>query len=169
MCSSDLGRLLAIDRDADALASENAREMLGDPRFQLQQGCFSGMQQIAEAQGLLGRFQGILLDLGVSSPQLDDPQRGFSFLREGPLDMRMDASTGMSAAEWLQQVAEQELVRVLFAYGEERFARRIAAAVIKQRLQEPIRTTRQLAQLIEAAVPLREKHKHPAKIGRAHV
>ena len=156
------GRLLAIDRDADALASENAREMLDDPRFQLQQGCFSGMQQIVEAQGLLGRFHGILLDLGVSSPQLDDAQRGFSFLREGPLDMRMDAGAGMSAAEWLEQVAEQELVRVLFEYGEERFARRIAAAVIKQRMQEPLRTTRQLAQLIEAAVPLREKHKHPA-------
>ncbi len=156
------GRLLALDRDADAVDSENARKMRDDYRFQLQQGCFSRMRQIIEAQGLLGNVDGILLDLGVSSPQLDDPQRGFSFLRDGPLDMRMNTGQGMSAAEWLEQVSEQELVRVLFEFGEERFARRIAAAVVKERVQEPLRTTRQLARLIEAAVPVREKHKHPA-------
>lgn len=158
----DAGRLLAIDRDADAIDSQNAREMRDDHRFQLQQGCFSRMQQIVEGKGLSGRIDGILLDLGVSSPQLDDPQRGFSFLRNGPLDMRMDAGTGMTAAAWLEQVEERELVRVLFEYGEERFARRIAAAVVRQRIEEPLRTTRQLAQLIEEAVPIREKHKHPA-------
>jgi 16S rRNA (cytosine1402-N4)-methyltransferase len=102
------------------------------------------------------------MDLGVSSPQLDNAERGFSFLRDGPLDMRMDSNHGLSAAEYLARVEEKELVRVLFEYGEERFARRIANAVVTQRQQQPLQTTLQLAKLIENSVPFRDKHKHPA-------
>ena len=98
----------------------------------------------------------------MSSPQLDNPERGFSFLRDGPLDMRMDGSTGVSAEQWLSSVDEKDLVKVLFEYGEEKFARRIARAIVEQRVQAPITTTRQLALLIEDAVSVREKHKHPA-------
>jgi len=102
------------------------------------------------------------MDLGVSSPQLDDSSRGFSFLRDGPLDMRMDTSKGISAAEWLAQVDEQFLVTVLFEYGEERFARRIAKAIIEKRQNAQIKTTHELARLIEDVIPKREKNKHPA-------
>jgi len=104
----------------------------------------------------------VLMDLGVSSPQLDDSARGFSFMRDGPLDMRMDDSAGLSAAEWLQQVDEKDLVKVLFEYGEERFARRIAQAIVERRDENPVKTTLDLAKLIETVVPKREKHKHPA-------
>lgn len=156
------GRLLALDRDWAACDSDYARELLKDERFTLKHSRFSELQSIAEHEGLAGNVDGILIDLGVSSPQLDDAERGFSFLRDGPLDMRMDATTGVSAASWLASVDEKELVRVLFDYGEERFARRIARAVIDKRAQSPITTTKQLAGLIEDAVPVREKHKHPA-------
>jgi 16S rRNA (cytosine1402-N4)-methyltransferase len=111
---------------------------------------------------MTGQVDGILMDLGVSSPQLDTPERGFSFLRDGLLDMRMDSTTGISAQQWLSTVDEQHLIKVLFDYGEERFARRIARSIIEKRLISPITTTRQLAELIEAAVPIREKYKHPA-------
>lgn len=156
------GRLLAFDRDADAINSDYAQEMLKDKRFKLMHSCFSELENKVACEGLDGHIDGILMDLGVSSPQLDNPERGFSFLRDGPLDMRMDGSTGVSAAQWLATVDEQDLVRVLFEYGEERFARRIARAVIEKRAQSPIVTTGQLAGLIEEAVPFREKHKHPA-------
>lgn len=156
------GRLLAFDRDADAVNSDFAQIMCKDKRFQLKHSCFSGLESLAEAEGLLGNVDGILLDLGVSSPQLDNPERGFSFLRDGALDMRMDAHSGVSAAEWLATVDESLLIKVLFDYGEERFARRIARAVIEKRAETPIETTRQLAKLIEDAVPVKEKHKHPA-------
>lgn len=158
----DAGKLMAIDRDADAINSEYAKALLADERLTLKQCCFSKLERIAEDEGLMGRVDGILLDLGVSSPQLDAPERGFSFLRDGPLDMRMDGNAGMSAAEWLAHVDEKHLVKVLFDYGEERFARRIARAIIDRRAKLPITTTRQLAELIEDTVPLREKHKHPA-------
>lgn len=156
------GRLLAFDRDADAINSDYAQEMLKDKRFKLMHSCFSELENKVASEGLAGHVDGILMDLGVSSPQLDNPERGFSFLRDGPLDMRMDGSTGVSAAQWLATVDEQDLVRVLFEYGEERFARRIARAVIEKRAQSPIVTTGQLAGLVEEAVPFREKHKHPA-------
>jgi 16S rRNA (cytosine1402-N4)-methyltransferase len=159
----DGGRLLALDRDPDAVDSVYAEQLLNDKRFTLKHSCFSQLQAVAESEDMAaGQVGGILIDLGVSSPQLDDPGRGFSFLRDGPLDMRMDSSTGVSAAQWLAGVGEAELVKVLFEYGEERFARRIARAVITQRLQTPITTTCQLAKIIEDAVPGREKHKHPA-------
>ncbi len=156
------GKLLAIDRDLAAVNSSYAAELSKDPRFQIHHGCFSGLESLIKAQGLQGKVSGVLMDLGVSSPQLDDSARGFSFLRDGPLDMRMDKTTGVSAAEWLESVEEQALVKVLFEYGEERFARRIAKAVVEKRQHQPIRTTGDLARLIEDAVPKREKHKHPA-------
>jgi 16S rRNA (cytosine1402-N4)-methyltransferase len=156
------GRLLAIDRDPDAIKSEAAQRLLQDHRFQLFHGCFSELAEIVGREGLQGRIDGILLDLGVSSPQLDDPDRGFSFMREGPLDMRMNSAGGLSAADWLASVSEKELVRVLFEYGEERHARRIAKAIVARRTAEPIRTTRQLAELIAQTAPATERHKHPA-------
>ena len=156
------GQLLAFDRDADAINSDYAQAMLADKRFKLKHSCFSELENIVKSENLEGKVNGILLDLGVSSPQLDNPERGFSFLRDGPLDMRMDSNTGVSAQQWLANVDETDLVKVLFDYGEERFARRIAQAVVEKRAQSTIATTRQLAELIEDAVPVREKHKHPA-------
>ncbi|MEI6270693.1 MAG: 16S rRNA (cytosine(1402)-N(4))-methyltransferase RsmH, partial [Methylococcaceae bacterium] len=156
------GQLLAFDRDSDAINSDYAQAMLADDRFKLKHSCFSQLENIVESAGLAGKIDGILLDLGVSSPQLDNPERGFSFLRDGPLDMRMDGSTGVSAEQWLASVDEKDLIKVLFEYGEEKFARRIARAIVEQRVQAPITTTRQLALLIEDAVSVREKHKHPA-------
>ncbi len=159
---NDSGRLLAFDRDMDALNSVSADELQRDQRFTLHHGCFSTMEAVVERYGWQGKVDGVLLDLGVSSPQLDDSLRGFSFLRDGPLDMRMDGSTGISAAEWLAKIDEQSLVKVLFDYGEERFARRIAGAVMETRQQLPLQTTLDLARLIEKVVPRREKNKHPA-------
>lgn len=156
------GRLLAFDRDLDAISSSEAEAMLKDKRFSLHHGCFSELAEVVEHQGYKGKIDGILMDLGVSSPQLDTADRGFSFLRDGPLDMRMDTGRGLSAAQYLMQVDEQDLVRVLFEYGEERFSRRIARAIIEQRQQQPLQTTLQLAKLIENSVPFRDKHKHPA-------
>jgi len=161
-CLGEDGRLLAFDRDLAAINSTNAEEMRKDPRFELHHGCFSELESVADQHGWKGKVDGVLMDLGVSSPQLDDSERGFSFLRDGPLDMRMDDSTGISAAEWLAQVEEQALIKVLFEYGEERFARRIAKAVVERRQESPLQTTGDLARLIEDVVPKREKHKHPA-------
>jgi 16S rRNA (cytosine1402-N4)-methyltransferase len=156
------GRLVAIDRDSAAVSSDDARIMREDSRFALQHRPFSELENIARQEDLLGKVDGILMDLGVSSPQLDTPERGFSFLRDGPLDMRMDDTSGVSAQQWLAEVDEKELVRVLFDYGEERFARRIAKAVVERRVLSPITDTRQLAALVAEAVPIKEKHKHPA-------
>ena len=155
------GRLLGLDRDPEALAA--GRDLADqDPRFSMERGRFAELGAVAERTGLSGRIDGILLDIGVSSPQLDDPSRGFSFSAEGPLDMRMDPDSGESAAQWLAGAAEAEIARVLRELGEERFAGRIARAIVQARLQGPIRTTRALATLCEAAVPTREPGKHPA-------
>jgi 16S rRNA (cytosine1402-N4)-methyltransferase len=159
---SDSGKLLALDRDWQAINSVEAGGMLKDDRFILKQGRFSDLEKIVVQQGWSGLVSGILMDIGVSSPQLDDAERGFSFLQDGPLDMRMDKIADESAELWLAKIKEKDLVKVLFEFGEERFARRIAKAVVEQREQTPITTTRQLAALIEKAVPFREKHKHPA-------
>lgn len=156
------GRLLAVDRDLEAINSETARALLKDKRFALKQGCFSALESILTEEAMMGRVDGLLLDLGVSSPQLDNPDRGFSFVKDGPLDMRMNTAMGVSAAEWLARVGEQELADVLFHYGEERFARRIARTVVEARKQAPITTTSQLVKLIEHAQPIRDKYKHPA-------
>jgi len=156
------GRLLAFDRDLDAINSDYAQAMLEDKRFKLKHTHFSALENIVVSEGLAGKVDGILMDLGVSSPQLDNPERGFSFLRDGPLDMRMDGNSGVTAEQWLAAVDEKELVKVLFEYGEERFARRIARAIVEKRAVSPITTTRELAKLIEDVVPGKEKHKHPA-------
>ena len=155
------GRLLAMDRDPDAVAAgqEPAR---GDARFQVHRGRYAELPRLAAQQGLRGRIDGLLLDLGVSSPQLDRAERGFSFSADGPLDMRMDPDCGESAAEWLAGAEEREIVRVLKDYGEERFAKRIARAICTARATQAIDTTAQLAALCERAVPFREPGKHPA-------
>ena len=156
------GRLLAFDRDLTAINSDVANELREDSRFHLHHGCFSELEAVVNQLGWQGNIAGIFMDLGVSSPQLDEAQRGFSFLREGPLDMRMDSSQGLSAAEWLQQVEEKQLVNVLFEYGEERFSRRIAKAIIERRETAPLTTTLELAKLIENTIPKKDKFKHPA-------
>ncbi|NJD08301.1 MAG: 16S rRNA (cytosine(1402)-N(4))-methyltransferase RsmH [Methylococcaceae bacterium] len=153
------GRLLALDKDAAALSSIEASLLREDGRFELVQSSFARLAELCELRGWTGKVAGVLLDLGVSSPQLDEAERGFSFLRDGPLDMRMDTNQGPTAAEWLATVDEAELARVLREYGEERFAGRIARAVVARR---PLLTTGQLVAVIEAAVPTREKNKHPA-------
>jgi len=158
----DAGRLLAFDRDLDAINSVEARQLADEQRFILHHGCFDELVDVVAGVGWVGQVDGILLDLGVSSPQLDVAERGFSFLREGPLDMRMDTTRGLSAAEYLAQVDEQALVQVLFEYGEERFARRIAKAIVEQRKTTPLETTAQLAGLVAQAVPFKDKYKHPA-------
>jgi 16S rRNA (cytosine1402-N4)-methyltransferase len=154
-------RLIVVDRDPRAL--EAARELAGaDPRVSAVRGSFGSIEQIAVAQGVLGKVDGVLLDLGVSSPQLDEAERGFSFLRDGPLDMRMDPESGQSAADWLNSATEKDMARVLARFGEEPSARRIARAICAARKTESISRTRQLADLIEAVKPRRGKEKHPA-------
>ncbi len=155
------GRLIAFDRDADAIAWGRER-FAGEKRLSLYQKPFSSMLEVAGAEGVKGRVNGVLLDLGVSSPQLDDASRGFSFQQSGPLDMRMDRSRGPSAAQWLNSAKEEEIARVLWEYGEERFSRRIARAIVRRRQERPLQTTEELAQLVASAVPSREKRKHPA-------
>ena len=156
------GRLLALDRDPRAVASREATLLREDGRFFLEQGCFSRLEEFAERYGWAGRISGILMDLGVSSPQLDEPERGFSFQRNGFLDMRMDTGQGITAAQWLAGVAESDLAAVLRNFGEERYARRIARAIVARRKESPVRTTGELAGIIERAIPFREKGKHPA-------
>lgn len=156
------GRLLALDKDPDAVKSDAAEALSADPRFTLRHGSFARLAEFVEQQGWTGRVSGVLMDLGVSSPQLDEAGRGFSFTRNGPLDMRMDTSQGMTAAEWLAGVPEHDLARVISDFGEERFARRIARAIVARRGERPLETTGDLAGVIERAVPTREKGKHPA-------
>lgn len=153
------GRLLASDKDPAAVTTAQ-RRFGADPRFAIIHGSFTDLVAAVAERGWLGRVDGILLDLGVSSPQLDDASRGFSFQSNGPLDMRMDPSRGQSAAQWLAQADEEEIALVLKEYGEERHARRIARAIVGQRGQ--LRTTADLAELIARANPSHEKHKHPA-------
>ena len=155
------GCLIATDRDPRAI--EEAKT-ISDPRFQIFHTTFSAIPAVCEELGLTGKIDGILLDLGVSSPQLDDAERGFSFMRDGPLDMRMDTTKGLSAAEWLDQVSIDDLTWVLKEFGEERFAKRIATAIVNfnKTSGQKITRTLQLAQIISDAVPFKDKHKHPA-------
>jgi 16S rRNA (cytosine1402-N4)-methyltransferase len=155
------GRLLAMDKDPQAVRSGLAR-FQGDRRFRIERGSFAFLQQFVDRLGLVGKVNGILFDLGVSSPQLENPRGGFSFAQEGPLDMRMDPDSTPSAAAWLAKAKEAEIADVLKTYGEERYARRIARAIVAARRCAPISTTVQLADLIAAAAPTRERHKHPA-------
>jgi 16S rRNA (cytosine1402-N4)-methyltransferase len=155
------GRVLAMDRDPEALMSGH-EQFAGEARLTMVHRPFSMLGQSVEERGWRGRVNGILFDLGVSSPQLDEPARGFSFVREGPLDMRMDPTRGESAADWLARATEQEIADVLYTLGEERYARRIARAIVRARDENPITTTRQLAAIVTGAVPTRERGKDPA-------
>lgn len=155
------GHLLAIDRDPQAVAEARAR-FGGDARFQIYHGPFSEMAQAVADAGMMGKVDGILLDLGVSSPQLDDAERGFSFQHDGPLDMRMDTTRGQSAAAWVASAKEEEISRVLWEYGEERYSRRMAKALVKARAAQPITRTAQLAKVIADAHPAWERGRHPA-------
>lgn len=155
------GRLLVIDKDPVAIETAN-RMFAGDERVVIARGSFGMLKQLVADQGWTGQVDGVLLDLGVSSPQLDNPDRGFSFRNDGALDMRMDPDSGRSAAEWLAGVSERELATVLREYGEERFAKRIARAIIEARAENPIKSTRQLASIIAKANPKWEPGKDPA-------
>merc|ERR1712000_84425 len=141
------GRLIGIDKDPLAIASGKELEQ-EDARFQIVQSSFADMKEALAAQGI-NQVNGILLDLGVSSPQLDDAERGFSFMKDGPLDMRMNPDEGMSASEWCMTTSETEIARVLKEYGEERFAKRMARAIVTTRVEEEITRTKQLAELIK--------------------
>ncbi len=155
------GRLIGVDQDpqailaAQALAAEDARLSVLHQRF-------DHLPTHLHELGWFGKVDGLLMDLGVSSPQLDDAARGFSFLRDGLLDMRMNPQHGQSAAQWLQHAKQQEIADVLHEYGEERFARRLAKAIVQARGEQPLTHTVQLANIIAAAHPAWEKHKHPA-------
>lgn len=155
------GFLLAIDKDKEAIkyAHENFEKY---KNFQIRQGSFTMLQAFVNEMGLTQKINGILLDLGVSSPQLDDPMRGFSFLQDGPLDMRMDPSQKLDAATFINNGSFEEIAQVLKELGEERFANRIARAIVKERSIEPITRTKRLASIIAKANPAWEKHKHPA-------
>ena len=154
------GRLLGIDKDPEAIrvAEELAAS---DQRFDWFHGSFAELTGALDAQQW-PTVNGVMMDLGVSSPQLDDAERGFSFMRDGPLDMRMNPQQAPSAAQWLASADEKDIADVIFRYGEERFSRRIARLVVERRAEEPLETTRQLAELVAEAVPKKEKHKHPA-------
>ena len=155
------GRLLGFDKDPQAIATGQALAA-EDGRFVIVQRSFAEMAAAIQEQALAGKVQGVLLDLGVSSPQLDDPERGFSFMNDGPLDMRMDPSRGVSAAEFIAQAPEEEIARVFKEYGEERFARRMARAVVLRRETEPFLRTGDLAEVLKVANPAWEKGKNPA-------
>ncbi|MBZ5692190.1 16S rRNA (cytosine(1402)-N(4))-methyltransferase RsmH [Haemophilus influenzae] len=162
---SSNGRLIAVDRDPRAIAEAHK---IQDLRFQIEHNSFSHIPEICDKLNLVGKIDGILLDLGVSSPQLDEAERGFSFMKDGPLDMRMDTTQGLSAEEWLKQVSIEDLTWVLKTFGEERFAKRIATAIVDfnksavKNSTEFLSRSSQLAELISQAVPFKDKHKHPA-------
>ena len=154
-------RLVVIDRDANAIThARNSSQ--DDPRIEAVHSSFSRLKNILQDKNLLGEVDAILFDLGMSSPQLDQPERGFSFSHDGPLDMRMDQSEGVPAADWMKQIKEDELVKILQRFGEEKFARRIARNIKQALLHGDIETTAELSRLVSDAVPVREKHKHPA-------
>jgi len=154
------GRLLALDRDPTA--DKAAAQLTADPRFTFRRARFSQMADVVRAEWEDRLSDGVLLDLGVSSPQLDEAERGFSFQQDGPLDMRMDPKSGFSAAEWLNDAREEDIANVIYTYGEERFSRRIARTVVDARRSTPITRTLQLAELVRRAVPRAEPGRHPA-------
>lgn len=155
------GRLLAFDKDPGAVAFA-ADHFANEPRLIVHSGSFTDLDVVVSELDWKGRVNGILLDLGVSSPQLDDAARGFSFHKDGPLDMRMNPQAGLSASEWLAEAPEKEIADVLWRFGEERFSRRIARNIVADRDETPFTRTRDLAELIARSVSKREKGKHPA-------
>lgn len=158
---AESGRLLGVDKDPRAIEVGMAL-MADDARFTIRQESFDQLDIMLADMGVTGQADGILLDLGVSSPQLDEAERGFSFTQDGPLDMRMNPQEGLSAAQWLATAAEQDIADVIYRYGEDRFSRRIARAIVKEREVAPISRTLQLAEIVKQANPAWEKHKHPA-------
>jgi len=154
-------RLLVIDKDPLAIA-EAQRLSAVDSRVTVLQAGFANLAEVVAEQGMTGQVCGVLLDLGVSSPQLDDARRGFSFQNDGPLDMRMNPDEGLSAAQWLSVVKEVDLANVLFQYGDERFSRRIAKAIVAARQEQALTTTTQLAEIIKVAHPKWDHKRHPA-------
>lgn len=156
-------RLIAFDKDPEAVAYAK-QHFANEPRFSIIHSSFARLQLALEAKGVLGQVNGILFDLGVSSPQLDNPERGFSFSRDGQLDMRMDTTQGIDAMNWLATVGEKELADVLWQYGEEKYSRRIARAIVTMRDETPITSTAQLAEIVLRAVPKQKGtwDKHPA-------
>ncbi len=158
---NEKGRLLALDRDPEAIADAN-KKFGNDQRFSIVQSNFADLTAVIEQQGLLQQVDGLLLDLGVSSPQLDVAERGFSFSQDGELDMRMDPTTGLSATQWLAQVKLADLIDVLRTFGEERYSKRIATAIVNARDEAPITRTGQLAEIVKQAHPRWERHHHPA-------
>ena len=154
-------RLIAFDRDPEAIAVANALQT-EDERLEPKHSAFGEMSAVLGDMGLMGRVDGLLLDLGVSSPQLDDAERGFSFMRDGPLDMRMDTTQGISATQWINSASETEIADVLYHYGEERHSRRMARRVVAERTISPILRTGVLAEMIKEANPSWERDKHPA-------
>jgi len=155
------GRVFAMDRDPDAVQAGNVLAA-SDSRFVIEHESFAHLRDFLERRGVFGTVDGIVMDLGVSSPQLDDAKRGFSFQLDGPLDMRMDTTASQTAADWLSTATEKAITRVLLAYGEERSARRIARAICERRVERPFDSTAELAELIETVVPRRPGGKHPA-------
>ena len=154
------GRLLVVDRDKVAI--EHAEEKFkDDPRVMVAHGAFSQLGEFTQKHQLEG-LDGVLLDLGVSSPQLDDGERGFSFQQSGPLDMRMNQTEGQTAEEWLKVASQDQIIDVLKRYGEERYAKRIARNIVETRATSPINTTGKLVEICETSIPRKEKHKHPA-------
>lgn len=156
------GQLLAMDKDHSAIAAAKEQGFYQDPRFSIHQGSFTQLLALVRKNNVLAKVNGILLDLGVSSPQLDDSTRGFSFLLNGPLDMRMDQSQSLDAQQWLNTATTAEIREVIKEYGEERYALRIAKAIVAFREKTPLTTTKQLAEVVSQAHPRWEKHKHPA-------
>lgn len=154
------GRLIALDRDPAAI--EAANSLQEDSRFSIHHVPFAQIEELLENIGLKHEIDGVLMDIGVSSPQIDEAQRGFSFQKDGPLDMRMDTTSGQSAAQWLNTASLDEITFVLKRYGEEKFGKRIAHAVLEHRMHKPLATTAEFAKLIDQAVPVKDKYKHPA-------
>ncbi len=155
------GRLIAFDQDPEAVAYAE-QQFADEPRLTIEHCNFNQVADVVAQHGLTGKIDGVLMDLGVSSPHLDDAERGFSFMRSGPLDMRMDTSQGETAGQWLARVKPDDLIHVLKRFGEEKFARRIATAIVDTRAEREITQTGDLAEIISNAIPVKEKHKHPA-------
>ncbi len=158
---SSKGQILGLDKDPEAFM-EGQSLAVKDERFTIEQCSFATLSNVVQTRSWQGKVDGILLDIGVSSPQLDIAERGFSFRKDGPLDMRMNPDEGISAADWLAHASMDEITTVIKTFGEERFGKRIARAIVETREDSPLRTTKQLADLVDKASPFREKNKHPA-------
>ena len=157
----EAGRLFAMDKDPRA-ADIAAKDSVEEPRLVFRKGSFANMDEFLRDEGVYGELDGVFMDLGVSSPQLDSPERGFSFSHDGPLDMRMDTTAGVTARQWINAAVQADIAKTLRVYGEERYAGRIARAIVEARTESEITTTFELAEIIRAAIPNWERGKDPA-------